>query len=102
MSKRMATVRKMVLLLGLGGAFAFPLVSGGDLSCVRNQNLVDFYQGVGGAVIDSLQADAAAGASTTMNNLVITPSATLWRAAFDNWVAQQFPLDLDVTGVVQQ
>ena len=49
MSKRMATLKKALILLSMGGASFVFFGFGGDLGCVRNADLVRFYQGVGDA-----------------------------------------------------
>jgi hypothetical protein len=110
MSKRMVALRKTMILLGLGGAFAFPFWGGdlglGDYGCIRNSDLVTFYQDVGGAGIaeftDTTRDLMPYPEDGDFDTIVILPTQTFWTGLLDNWVAQQFPLDLDTTGPVVQ
>ena len=98
MSKRAVAFKKMVILLSMGGAaFMFPTFwgDGGDWGCVRNSDLVTFYQGVGDAAIDSFEASATGIIGNDFDNWVITPTAGFFTAMWDNWAAQQFPLDVE-------
>ena len=122
MSKRMIALRKTMILLGLGGAFMFPFWGGdvglGDYGCMRNSDLVTFYQDVGDAGIAAERPD---GLVDDPKGVVLTrirgdgsrwfyPHAegaddliqTFWTGLLNNWVGQQFPLDLDTTGPVVQ
>jgi len=96
MSKRMVTLKKTMLLLSMGGAaFTFGIFGGSDLGCVRNSDLVTFYQGVGDASVEAF-VDASEGVlGSDFDDIVIAPTQTLWTGMWDNWVAQQFPLDVD-------
>lgn len=114
MSKRMTTLKKAMVLLSLGGTtfafLGFLGFGGGFPGCVRNDNLVNFYQGVGDASIDAF-ADSTDRAiaritgsdpdePTDFATVVIQPTATFFTALWDNWVAQQFPLDVGPTANV--
>lgn len=110
MSKRMVALRKTVILLGLGGAFLFPFWGGGvglgDYGCMRNSDLVTFYQGVGTAGVaeftDTTRDLMPYPEDGDFDTVVILPTQTFWTGLLNNWVAQQFPLDLDTTGPVVQ
>ena len=107
MSRRTAAIKKTLVLLALGGAafhFAIPFgVPFGDSGgCIRNADLVTFYQGVGGNSIEAFRAATANAVGNDMAQVVINPTAGLATNMYNNWVAQRFPLDLDVTGVVRQ
>jgi hypothetical protein len=108
MSKRMVAPRKTMILLGLGGAFAFPFWGGdlglGDYGCIRNSDLVTFYQDVGTAGIaeftDTTRDLMPYPEDGDFDTIVVLPTQTFWTGLLDNWIAQQFPLDLDTTGAV--
>jgi hypothetical protein len=92
-----------MMLLALGGAvlalpFALPTVGGGDIpSCVRNANLVTFYQAVGDYGLAELQDSFVdvINASADLQNYVINPTAAMLTSGLNNWIAQQIPLDVD-------
>ncbi len=100
---KMTTLKKALLLLSMGGAtFAlWGLPYGYDASCVSNADLVGFYQGIGdesiAAFSDATSAaiNGALGATapSDFDQVVITPVSTIWTAMWDNWIADQFPLD---------
>jgi len=99
MSTRTIAFKRMMVLATMGGTLMFfPFLwDGTDVGCVRNDNLVTFYQGVGGAGIESL-ADGtrnAMGYDTDFDEWVITPTQGLFTAMWDNWIAQQYPLDVE-------
>lgn len=107
-----STMRRALILLAVGGAaFAFPfgnfLPVNGAPACVTNGNLVGFYQTLGTEGINAFE-DATTTAATTLfgansdfEKIVIEPVATIWRSAYNNWVAQQFPLDVGTGPWVQ-
>ncbi|MFQ5805322.1 MAG: hypothetical protein ACE5I3_02600 [Phycisphaerae bacterium] len=103
MTKRMVAFKKMMLLLGMGGAaFTFGIFGGGDVGCVRNSDLVTFYQGAGDASIAAFADSTANIIGSDFDNIVIAPTAGFFTAMWDNWVAQQFPLDLDPANIILQ
>lgn len=99
------TIAKKLMLLSMGTMFAIPFLGGmGDLGCVSNANLVDFYQSVGGAAINDLTetaVDTMPAGIGNFQNLVITPTQAFWTSAWNNWITQQFPLDV-TAGTVEQ
>ncbi len=97
MSKRLVTLRKAILLLSMGGTtFIFFGGFGGDLGCVRNDDLVAFYQDVGGAGIQTFADNTrAAIGDECFDDWVITPTQGLFTAMWNNFVAQDFPLDVE-------
>lgn len=100
-----ASVRKALILLSMGGAtFAWGGFLGGldpDIStCVTNTDLVGFYQAVGSqgiAAFEDSTATALFGQESDFDNMVIEPVAAFWTAGWNNWVAQEFPLDTGVS-----
>jgi hypothetical protein len=100
-----ATVRKALILLSMGGVtFAWGGFLGGfdrDFSsCVSNRDLVGFYQTIGAQGIAAVEDSTAAGVfgqGSDFENIVLLPAATLETAVWNNWVAQQFPLDTGVS-----
>jgi hypothetical protein len=99
MSKRTIAFKKMMVLVGMGGTFLFVpfLWDGADVGCVRNSDLTTFYQGVGVAGIESF-ADStrnAMGYDTDFDEWVITPTQGFFNGMWNNWIAQQYPLDVE-------
>ena len=101
MSKRIVAFKKMMALVSVGGA-SLCLCGllgglegglGGDLGCVRNADLVAFYQTVGGTAIDSFEANTTGTFGDDFDNIVVAPTVDLVESAYDNWVDRQFPLD---------
>jgi hypothetical protein len=105
-------IKKAMLLLAMGGAtfaFAFPFWGGAsfvDTSCVRNSDLVNFYQAVGNAGIaeytDTVRNTMPFPVGGDFDNVVVGPTQGFLSGLWNNFVAQRFPLDLDTTGVVRQ
>ena len=102
--------KKVMLLVGMGGAvFAFGFMPDlGSMGCIRNNNLTNFYQNVGTAAlaetVDSVR-DALAPAypeGGDFDNIVVTPTANFLNSMWTNWVAQQFPADLDNNAILEQ
>lgn len=102
MSKKMARLKRTIVLLGMGGA-AFGFFGGGfgwgnngmDFGCVRNNDLLTFYQTVGDASIESFRDSTATIIGSDFDAVVLTPTANLMTSLYNNWVAQQFPLDVE-------
>lgn len=95
MSKRMVALRRMMVLLGTGGAFVFGLLTAPDLGCIRNDDLVNFYQGAGDATIDAFADTALNTVGSDFDAVVVVPAQGFFTAMWDNFVAQQFPLDVE-------
>jgi hypothetical protein len=96
----MARIKRAMVLLALGGA-TFVFFGFGNPSCVRSSNLVDFYQDVGGASINAFADSTANIIGSDFDAIVIEPTQGFFTSAWDNWVAQQFPLDVEpITGNV--
>lgn len=101
MSKRMLAIKRAVVLLSMGGVGFGVLFSGGfdgsgDLGgCVRNADLVGFYQGVGDAAIEAFRDSTANIIGSDFDAIVLTPTANFATAALNNGIAQQFPLDVE-------
>jgi len=104
-------IKKVMVLLAMGGAtfaFAFPFFGSDviDTSCVRNSDLVTFYQAAGTAGVaeyaDSVRNTMPFPAGGDFDNIVVTPTQGFLSGLWNNFVAQRFPLDLDTTGVVKQ
>jgi len=94
----MRSFRRAMFLATMGGAaFVFPFFGGPDLGCVRNSDLVTFYQNVGGASIAAFADSASGTVGNDFDAMVVTPTQTLFTAMWNNWVAQQIPLDVDPT-----
>jgi hypothetical protein len=109
MSKRMVALKKMMILVSMGGAtFCLPWLCGDGLgfACapeptVRNADLTEFYQGVGDAAIENFRDGTAADiqlllgaqAGTDFETVVINPVAGFFTNLWDNWVDRQIPLD---------
>jgi hypothetical protein len=100
MSKRMLAVKRTMVLLSMG-SMAFGVLFSGDLDsgdlggCVRNADLADFYQGVGDASIEAFRDGTANIIGSDFDAIVLTPTANLLTAGWDNHVAQQVPLDVE-------
>ena len=73
----------------------------GAPACVTNGDLVGFYQTVGTEGVNAFEdvtANALFGQESDFDNMVIEPVAALWRGMWNNWTANQFPLDIGVSG----
>ena len=102
------SMKKALILLALGGAaFAFPFGgwwAGGSPACVTNGDLVGFYQTLGTESVNAFEdatvnaLPAVVGQDSDFDKIVIEPTAGVFRAAWNNWVANRFPLDLGVSG----
>ncbi len=101
----MTTLKKAMLLLSMGGvAFFFfggNFLDPSGLGCIRNSDLVTFYQGAGDAAIaefvDTTRNTMPYPVGGDFDNIVVTPTANFVTSLFNNWIAQQIPLDLDPT-----
>lgn len=96
-----STVKKALVLLAMGGAaFALPFgnwLNGGTPACVTNGNLVGFYQTLGDEAVNAFEdatATALFGQESDFDNIVIEPTANVFRSAWNNWVANRIPLDV--------
>lgn len=104
-------VKKAMILLAMGGAtfaFAIPFLGNSvvDTSCVRNSDLVNFYQAVGTAGVaeytDTVRNTMPFPAGGDFDNMVVAPTQGFLTGLWNNFVAQRFPLDLDTANVVRQ
>ena len=99
-----ATVKKALILLSMGGAtfvLGFSGLEAGVPTCVTNADLVGFYQTVGDegiAAFEDATSNVVFGQDSDFDKIVIEPVAAFWTAIYDNWVANQFPLDVGVSG----
>jgi hypothetical protein len=100
-----ATVKKALILLSMGGAtfalWGFSGLEAGAPTCVTNADLVGFYQAVGDqgiAAFEDATANAVFGQESDFDNMVIEPVARFGTAMWNNWIADQFPLDVGVSG----
>ena len=99
----MTSLKKAMLLLSMGGV-AFFFFGGGlldpsGMGCIRNSDLTTFYQGAGDAAIaefvDTTRNTMPYPVGGDFDNIVVTPTADFVTSLFNNWIAQQIPLDLD-------
>ena len=102
--------KKVMLVVGMGGAvLAMGFIPNlGSLGCVRNGDLTNFYQNVGTAAlaetVDSVR-DALGNTypeGGDFDNIVVTPTSNFLNSMWTNWVAQQFPADLDNAAILEQ
>jgi hypothetical protein len=103
MAKRITVMKRALVLLAMGGAtFSFvglPAIGGWDSGCVRNADLVSFYQGVGDASVEAFRDSTANIIGSDFDAVVLRPAANFITALWDNQVDRSFPLDPGVNTV---